>query len=63
MSDEYKRVAMSEENCPEREKFLEELQKRKGREPFTWREVLSTPMEHQSKAPYAKPRKRSRKDV
>jgi hypothetical protein len=34
------RVAMSEDDCPERTRFLRDLEIRKGRPASTWREVL-----------------------
>ncbi len=30
----------TDEDCPQRAKFLKELDIRKGREPFTWRKTL-----------------------
>lgn len=34
------RVAISEDDCPQRTKFLDELAARKGRTPSNWREIL-----------------------
>lgn len=33
-------VPASEDDCPNRTRFLKELAEKKGREPFTWREKL-----------------------
>lgn len=37
----------SEEDDPERSRFLDRLTEEKKRPQFTWRDVLSTPMRHQ----------------
>ncbi len=56
----HRKPAMDDsEDDPARAKFLAELAAKKQRPQSNWREILSTPMEHQSWMPREKSRRRA----